>query len=313
MKSKKHQSHLTKYKKLLNDIKKARNIYLFISLGLVFYIVFKYVPMYFIQIAFRDYRVTRPLNEAEWVGFKHFIALFNAPGFYDALANTLIINFYKLLVCFTAPIFLAIFLNEIKIKKFKRVTQTIFYLPHFISWAVIGSILTNLLSVNNGVINGLLETMGFEAIHFLGSKQYFRGIVVLSELWRDAGYSAIIFLAALTAIDPQLYEAADIDGANWIKKMWYITLAGIKDTIVVLLILRMGSMISGNFDQIFTILNPQVYAVGDTLDTFVYRMGLQNGRYGLSAAAGLFNTVVAAILLFTSDRIAKKVGERGLF
>ena len=298
---------------LRKEIRRNRCYYLFVLPGICFYLLFRYVPMYFIQIAFRDYRVTRPLGQSEWAGLKYFEELFSTPGFYSALANTFIINFYKLLICFPVPIILAILLNELRFKSVRKGVQTILYLPHFISWVVVGSILTNLLTVNNGVVNGILENFEIGPIHFLSSPEWFRGILVVSELWKDAGYSAIIFLAALSAIDPQLYEAAQIDGANWLQRTWSITLSGIKDTIIVLLILRIGSMLLGNFDQVFTILSQPVYGVGDTLDTFVYRVGIQNNSYSLSAAAGLFNTVVAAVMLFLADRFAKRFGEQGLF
>jgi len=247
------------------------------------------------------------------VGLKYFIELFTSVGFKDALVNTLTINVYKLLVCFPAPILLALMLNELKFSAFKRVTQTVLYLPHFVSWVIISSILINFTSVYGGLFNQIRALFGLEPYTFLAQKSLFRGILVVSDLWKETGYGAIIYLSALLSIDPQLYEAAQIDGANRFQRMWHITLSGIKETIVVMLILRVGSMMSGGFSQVYSLLNDQVMSVGDTLDTFVYRMGVSNNRFSYASAAGIFNAVVAAILLFATDRFAKRVGERGLF
>ncbi|HML47930.1 MAG TPA: ABC transporter permease subunit [Clostridia bacterium] len=291
----------------------ARRIYLFVLPGLLFFLVFRYYPLYFLQIAFRNYRVTRPLDASPWVGFAYFREVFTSVSFAGALENTLILNLSKLLICFPAPIVLALMLNELKSRSYKRVVQTILYLPHFISWVVISSILTNFLSVQGGLINKLTALFGAGPVMFLGEKAYFKPILVLSDLWKESGYGAIIYLSALTAIDPQLYDAAAIDGAGRLQCIWHIALAGIKETIVVMLILRIGSMLSGSFDQVQSLINPQVLAAGDTLDTFVYRLGISQNRYGFAAAAGLFNSAVAAALLFCSDRFAKRLGERGLF
>lgn len=290
-----------------------RHIYLFVLPGLLFFLVFRYYPLYFLQIAFRNFRVTRPLSASPWVGFQYFEEVFTSVSFQGALVNTLVLNLLKLLICFPAPILLALMLNELRSPLYKRGVQTILYLPHFVSWVVIASILTNLLSVQGGLFNKIGALFSAEPVMFLGEKGMFKIILVLSDLWKESGYGAIIYLAALTAIDPQLYEAADIDGANRFQRMWHITLAGIKETVVVMLILRVGAMLGGSFDQVQSLINPQVQAAGDTLDTFVYRLGISQNRYGFAAAAGLFNSVVAAILLFLSDRFAKRLGERGLF
>ena len=292
---------------------KFRRLYCFVLPGLFFYILFRYVPLYYLQIAFRDFRITRPLEQAAFAGFKYFGQVFSSVGFGDALRNTLFINGMKLLICFPAPILLAVLLNELGSVRYRRTIQTVLYLPHFISWVVIASILVNFTSVYGGLFNGIRALLGMEPIMFLGEKQMFCGILVLSDLWKESGYGAIIYLSALTAIEPQLYEAASIDGAGRLRQFWHVSLAGIKPTIIVMLILRVGAMMNGNFDQVQSLLNDQVLGVGDVLDTFVYRVGISKARYSFASAAGLFNSVVGAALLLASDRLAKRLGERGLF
>lgn len=295
------------------QIWKARKWYAFVLPGVIFYFIFRYIPLYYLQIAFRNFRITRPLQKADWEGLKYFYEVFRSVSFMDALKNTLIINAMKLIVCFPAPILLAVLLNELRSVRYKRSVQTILYLPHFVSWVVISSILFNFTSLQGGLFNSIRELMGMQPLMFLGEKKLFRWILVLSDLWKESGYGAIIYLSALTAIDPQLYEAASIDGANRLQQFWHISLAGIKSTIIVMLILRIGAMMGGNFDQVNSLLNDQVLAVGDTLDTFVYRVGISKSRYSFAAAAGLFNSAVGAVLLISSDRLAKRLGERGLF
>ena len=298
---------------LRREISRARGWYLFVLPLLVYLLVFRYSPLYFLQIAFRDFRVTRPLEKSSWVGLQYFEEVFSTPGFWDAFRNTLIINLYKLLVCFPVPILLALLLMEIKSEPMRRPIQTVLYLPHFISWVVVANILTSLLAYNGGAINSLRGALKLDPIMFLGSKKYFRGLLVISDLWKEAGWGMIIYLAALTGIDPQLYEAADIDGAGRFQKLVHITFKEILPVITVMLILRLGAVFGGSFDQVQTLLNPQVLPVGDTLDTFVYRVGISNGRFSFSSAAGLFNSVLSAGFLFVSDRVAKKLGGRGVF
>lgn len=297
----------------LRQIKKSKHIYLFILPGLVALIIFRYVPMYFLQIAFKDYRVTRALSNCRFVGLKNFQDVFSSVGFFNALQNTLLLNFLKIVICFPAPIILALLLNEIKRNRYKRLVQTMIYLPHFLSWVVISSILFNFLSVQNGLFNQVRAALGFDRVFYLGSTSGFKFILALSDLWREAGYGTIIYLGALASIDPQLYEAAMIDGANRFQCMWHITLVGIRDTIIVMLILRVSRMLGGNFDQVQTLMNAQVMEVADTLDTYVYRLGVSQSRYSFAAAAGLFNSAVAAILLVTSDFVSKRCGQESIF
>ncbi len=292
---------------------KNRVIYTFVLPGILFYLLFRIYPLYFLQIAFRDFRVTRPIQASEWVGLKYFAELFGSLGFKDALGNTIRINLYKLLFCFPAPILLALLLNELRFARLKKVAQTVMYLPHFVSWVIISSILINFTSVYGGLFNQIRGLFGMAPYTFLADKGLFRGILVASDIWKETGYGSIIYLSAITSIDPELYEAASIDGASRLQKMRYITLTGIKETVIVMLILRLGSMLSGSFSQVHSLMNDQVLSVGDTLSTFVYRMGISNSRFSYAAAAGIFNAIIAGILLFASDRFAKRLGERGLF
>lgn len=297
---------------LFRSVKRNRGVYLFVLPGLVFYLVFRYYPLYYLQIAFRDFRITRPLEKCAFAGWTYFREVFTSVSFAGALRNTLIINALKLLFCFPAPILVALLLNELRSLRFKRCVQTILYLPHFVSWVVISSIIMNFTTLYGGLFNNILKALGHEPVLFLGRKDMFRTILVISDLWKESGYGAIIYLAALTSIDPQLYDAAAIDGAGRLQRMWHVSLAGIKDVVVMMLILRVGAMMGGNFDQVQTLLNDQVMSVGDTLATFVYRVGIANNRHSFATAAGLFDSAVGALLLILSDRFAKRIGERGL-
>jgi putative aldouronate transport system permease protein len=287
-------------------------IYLFIIPAVLYYIIFRYKPLYFIQIAFRDFRITRPLENSPWVGFDHFVTLFSSSDFQQALLNTLIISFYKILFGFPAPIILALMLNELRNAIFKRVSQSILYLPHFISWSVLGGIIYSLFSVHDGLVNEVVKWFGNEPIYFMGSKEYFRGILVASEVWKSMGWGTILYLAALTQIDVTLYEAARVDGATRLQQLWHITLPGITTTIVVLFIINIGHLLDVGFEQILVMSNPMVISVVDIIDTYVFRVGLQEGKHSLATAAGLFKTLVAAIMVYSADRLAKAVGQRGI-
>ncbi|ULL19899.1 sugar ABC transporter permease [Paenibacillus sp. H1-7] len=287
-------------------------IFLFIVPALIYYIIFRYKPLYFIQIAFKDFRITRTLENSPWVGFDHFVTLFHSTDFQQALLNTLIISFYKILFGFPAPILLALMLNGLKNAIFKRVSQSILYLPHFISWSVLGGIIYGLLSVHDGLVNEIVKWFGHEPIYFMGSKEYFRGILVASEVWKTMGWGTILYLAALTRIDVSLYEAARVDGASRSQQLWHITLPGISTTIVVLFIIQVGHLLDVGFEQILVMSNPMVINVADIIDTYVFRVGLQEGKHSLATAAGLFKTLVAAILVYSADRLAKVIGQRGI-
>jgi putative aldouronate transport system permease protein len=292
-------------------MKKDRILYLFVLPGILFYFLFSYLPLYGILIAFKDFRITRGIMESPWVGLKYFEQLWATPGFVRVLINTMLISLYKILFSFPAPIIFAILLNEIKNKYFSRFTQSMLYLPYLISWVILGGIVYNFLSTD-GIVNSFRELFGLEEILYLGEKDYFRSILVVTDIWKNAGWFSIIYLAALTRINPEIYEAAMVDGAGWLSRTWHITIPGIKDVMIVLLILSMGSLLHAGFDQVFVLYNSRVYETGDILDTFIYRYGIVQGRYSFAAAAGLFTAVISSILLLVTDYIAKKSGERGL-
>ncbi|MDQ8735675.1 ABC transporter permease subunit [Paenibacillus sp. LHD-38] len=300
----------------LNWRQYKKNKYLFLLLApvLIWYAVFAYGPMYGIQLAFKDYFIRDGIWGSPWVGLKHFEYLFTAsPDFWKIIKNTIIISFYHIIFGFPAPIILALLFNELRFSLFKKIAQTISYLPHFLSWIVIGGIMITLLSPNSGVVNYIIQWLGFDSIYFLGSEKYFRFTLVMSGIWKEIGWGTIIYLAALTSIDSQMYEAAVLDGANRWKQTLYITIPSILPVIAILLILRVGGVLDAGFDQVLTLYSPAVYGVADTLDTYVYRIGLQNFQFSLTTAVGLFKNVVGLMLVLFANVITKKMGQEGLY
>lgn len=294
----------------------AKNKYLLLLLFpvLIWYGIFAYGPMYGVQLAFKDFYIKEGIWGSPWVGLKHFEYLFTAsPQFPQIMKNTIIISFYQIIFGFPAPIILALLFNEIRASFFKKVAQTISYLPHFLSWIVLGGILVTLLSPSSGVVNHILGMFGFEPIYFLGSEKYFRFTLVISSIWKEVGWGTIIYLAALSSIDSQMYEAAVIDGANRWKQTIYITLPALMPVIAILLILRVGNVLDAGFDQIFNLYSPAVYGVADILDTYVYRIGLQEFQFSLTTAVGLFKNVVGLMLVLTANYFIKKMGQEGLY
>lgn len=288
-------------------------LYIMLIPGIIYYLIFHYGPMAGVMIAFKDFDIFSGIFSSEWAGFKHFEKLFDSKNFFQIFRNSLAISFFKLSVCFPIPIALAIMLNEVRHRKFQRTLQTIVYLPYFLSWVVIAGIVTNLLSPSDGIVNVLLKAMDKETVNFLASKQWFRTVLVLSDLWHGMGWNTVIFLAALTNIDPQLYEAARIDGAGKMQQIWHITLPGLKSTIIVLLLMKIGNIMNNGFEQIFLLYNPNVYEVADVFETYVYRIGLVDTRYDFATAVGLFKSCVSFVMLVTANKLAKIFGERGIF
>ncbi|MNI19719.1 putative multiple-sugar transport system permease YteP [compost metagenome] len=269
--------------------------------------------MYGAVIAFKDYSITKGIIGSPWVGFKHFEYLFSLDKFWEVFWNTLVISVYRLLFGFPLPIMVALLLNEITRKLFKRFLQTVIYLPHFISWVILGGLLVNLLSMDGGVVNTLLQAFGVSSIPFLSDAEYFRGTLVGSMIWKEFGWNTIIYMAALAGVNPQLYEAAVIDGANRWKQTWAITIPSIRSTIIILLLLRIGSMMEAGFEQIFVLYHQSVYSVADIIDTYVYRIGLTEGRFSLAATVGLFKSIINFTLLIAANKMARMMGERGIF
>jgi putative aldouronate transport system permease protein len=279
---------------------------------LLFYVVFIYSPMYGIIIAFKDYSVVSGINGSPWVGLDNVREVLGNVFFKRAFINTLLISLGKIVFGFPVPILLALLLNELRSRWFKGLFQNVMFIPYFLSWVVFAGIIENLFN-GSGLVNGIRSGQGLDVIPFLAEGNWFLGIVFITDIIKGAGWETVIYLAALTSIDPHLYEAAQVDGANRWKMTRHITLPGIANTIVVLLILRVGYLMFAGFEQIFSLYSPIVYDVSDILDTFVYRLGIEQGDYSIAAAAGLFQGIIGLALLFTVNKIAKKIGSAGLF
>lgn len=288
-------------------------LYTMILPGLIYFVVFKYIPLTGSVIAFQDYNVFGGVFGSPFVGMKHFINLFTYPEFYSVLTNTLLISLYKLLFGFPAPIVLALLLNEIRKMLFKRTIQTVLYLPHFLSWVIAGGLIINFLSPSSGIVNEIIRFFGGEAIFFLQEPKYFRSIIVASGIWKEVGWNTIIYLAALTAINPDLYEAAQVDGAGKLRQAFSITIPSLMPTIVVLLLLNIGNILDLGFEQIYMFLNPLVYDTGEVFDTYIYRIGLLGGQFSYTTAIGIFKSVVGFILLFGANYLSKKVSDNSIF
>ncbi|MDY3286887.1 MAG: ABC transporter permease subunit [Eubacteriales bacterium] len=276
------------------------------AIGLL--LVFHYFPIYGIVMAFEDYSPFRGFLGSKWVGLQHFRRFLTDENYWRVMRNTIVINLYQLIFGFPFPILFALMLNELWSNRSKRVMQTFSYLPHFISWVVVASIVTELLSPTTGLVNMVLtRVFGMEPIYFLIKQRYFRTILVVSGIWKTFGMSSVYYIAALSGIDTELYEAAAIDGAGKLRQTWHITLPGLRNIIIVLLVLRMGNMITIGFEQVFLLYNPLVYDVGDVISTYTYRLGLVDTQYSLTTAIGLTQSVVNFAMVYGANRLAKRV------
>lgn len=303
------------FKRLRKDAKKYWMAYLLALPVIIYYILFHYKPLYGVLIAFKDYRPTLGVWKSPWAdnfGFRHFIDFFGSYYFKRLLRNTLVISLSGLALSFPAPIVLALLLNEIKNEKFKRITQTVSYLPHFISLVVICSLIRNFVS-SNGIITQFLGLFGFPQESLLSHPEYFTAIYVISNIWSGTGWGAIIYLAALSGIDQELYEAARIDGANRWKQTLHVTLPGISHTIIIMLLLRIGNTMNVGHEKIMLLYNEGIYETADVISTYVYRAGLQNYQWSYSSAVGLFNNVVNFLLIILFNRISKKISDVSLW
>ncbi|MBQ8526677.1 MAG: sugar ABC transporter permease [Clostridia bacterium] len=307
---------VTQKKSLMHTLGKEwqRNKYLYIlSIPIiVYFIMFKYVPMFGLTIAFKDYNIVKGLFASEWVGLKYFKEFFTGIYFSRTLLNTLIISAMNIVIGFPVPIIFALMLNEITNNKFKKVVQTASYLPHFISMVVICGMITDFFSTD-GLISVLISKFGGENMTYIGEKDYFRAILVGTDVWQGFGWGSIIYLSALSGIDEQLYEAAAIDGAGKWKQLLHVTLPGIANTIIIMLILRLGQVLAVGYEKIILLYSPQTYEVADVISSYTYRMGILNGKYSYSAAVGLFQSVVNLLFLVTTNKISKKYTETSLF
>lgn len=299
---------------LLRRMWRYRIVYLILLPGLLYFATFRYGPLYLAQIAFKDFQPLLGVEGSPWIGFQNFLAFFKSYYFTQLITNTLVISVAKLVFGIPPAIILAIALSEARFfPRLARLTQTISYLPHFLSWVVIFGILLGLLSPGNGLINQTIGNVGGQPIGFLTSPDWFRIIVVGSDIWKESGWGAIIYLAALLSIDPSQYEAASIDGASRLQRIWYVSLPNIKDVIVLVTLLRLGSILDAGFSQIFILYSLPVYSVGDIIDTWVYREGILNAQFGLATAVGLFKGIIGLGLVFSANRIAKRFAGSGLY
>lgn len=298
---------------LWKNIRRNQYVYLFIAISLSFYIVFCYVPMYGIVLAFKNYNAAKGILASPFIGFKHYVNLFREPAFWRAFSNTVVISFSRIAFEFPAPVILALLLNEVRMKKYRKVLQTVYTFPNFLSWVIVSSVALNVLG-SEGLFNNLLSLAGVEKQQFLANKALFRPILYITDVWKGSGWTSIIYLAAITSISMDLYEAAIIDGANRFQKMIHVTLPCIRSVIIIMLLLAVGSTMNAGFDQIFNMYNPAVEKVADILDTYIYRITFQtSGDFGFSTAVGLFKSVINFGLLLGFDKLAKRFGESGLF
>ncbi len=289
------------------------DMYMLLLPGLVFLLLFKYTPMYGIVIAFQEFNIFGGISGSEWVGTAQFERLLHSDEFLQVLINTLLISLYKITLLFPIPIVIALMLNEVRRMFFKRTIQTIIYLPHFLSWVIISGLFLNILSPSGGIVNEVIRSFGGEPISFFTDNGLFRSLVVFTAGWKEIGWNAIVFIAAIAGIEQEQYEAAAIDGAGRIRQMWSISLPGMLPTIVLMFILRIGSLLEAGTEQILTMYNPLVYETGDVIGTYVYRMGLGQQDYSFSTAVGLFNSAVGFLLIVIGNMLSRKFLNRSIW
>jgi len=294
-------------------LRRTWSLYLMLVLPVAFFFIFRYVPMTNIVMVFKDYNIFKGVWASEWAGLTWFKKAFASKDFWNALRNTLVLNFLDLIVGFPAPIALAILLNEVVYRRLKRVTQTIIYIPHFLSWIIISGIAFQILAPKSGIINIFLARYGLGPIEFLGKEGLWIGTYVFLGVWKEVGWNAIIYLAAITTINVELYEAAEMDGAGRFRKIWHITLPGIRPTIIILLVMTLGRILGIEFDRPFALQNASVMKVVDVLSTYVYRVGIRGLQFSLTAAVGLFQSVVSLIFLTAANWLAKRFSGRSIW
>jgi ABC-type polysaccharide transport system, permease component len=298
---------------LLVDIKRDRNLYIMLIPGFLFFILFKYLPMAGLVISFKDYMPFLGIMKSPWVGLKHFQRFLSDPDFAKLFINTIVLAVYNIVFFFPLPIIISLMLNEVTNQRYKKLIQTTVYIPHFISWIVVVGITQTLLSNDTGVVNEITRMLGGDTVNFLTSKGWFRPLITMQVIWKETGWGTIIFLAALAGVNVELYEAAFMDGANRWQQLWNVTFPAIKSTIIVMLILRMGSFLDSGFEQIWLMQNSLNRDVSEVFDTYVYTNGLINGQFSYSTAVGFFKSIISLILVLATNFLAKKVGEEGVY
>lgn len=303
-------------KPLIYYLKRDRFIYLLLLPGLIYYLVFKYIPMLGIVIAFEDYKPFFGLEgifTSKWVGFKHFMKFFRSAYCLRLIKNTLLLSLYTLIWGFPLSIVLALFINELRGRHFKKTVQTISYLPHFLSAVIVCGIIRTMTSTDGGLINAIIVRLGGDPVYFLGETQWFRTIYTVSDVWQTIGWNSIVFIAAMAGIDKALYEAAKVDGAGVLKRMWYITLPGIMPVVTIMLIMRVGNILNVGYEKVLLLYSPQIYSVSDIISTYVYREGLVNQNYSFATAVNMFTSVVSLVMVLGTNFITKKMGQEGVW
>lgn len=301
------------FRTLGEDLRRDWQLYLLLAPMMIWFLVFLYKPMHGLQIAFKDFSIFRGIEASPWVGFEHFGELFANEMFIRAFWNTVSISFLGLIFAFPVPILLALMFNEVQNALAKRWAQTIVYLPHFISVVIVAGIVINFLSPSTGIVNNVLGWFGIAPIYFLTQPEWFRPVFIGSSIWKEAGFESIVYLAAIAGVSPTLYESARVDGASRWQMVWRITLPCILPTIIIMLIIRIGNLVEVGFEYIILLYRPSTYQTADVVSTFIYRTGLQGTQYDLATAAGLFNAVIAFVLVYTANRISRRVSSTSLW
>lgn len=305
----------TKQQLNYNYLKRYWTLYLLLILPISYFIIFRYIPMTYIQVAFKDYSIVKDVWSmplADNNGFEYFIKAFSNRDFLNALRNTLMLNLLDLIIGFPAPIILALLLNELRFKRFKRITQTVAYMPHFLSWIIISGLVLQIFAPSTGLVNIVLNRLGFGSVPFINEPMHWIWTYIFLGIWQSVGWNAIIYLAAITGINPEMYEAASIDGAGRMRKIWHVTLPALRPTIIVLLILNLGRILGSDFDRPYALSNPLVKSVSEVIATFVYTNGIRGLQFSLTVAVGLFQSIVCVVFLFLANTLSKKIGERGI-
>lgn len=287
--------------------------YLLLLPGAIYFLVFCYAPMYGLIIAFKDFNIVKGVAASPWAGWKYFEQLFTDPMFIRAFRNTLIISFFKIIITFPFPIVMALMLNEMPGIKLKKAIQTAIYIPYFISWAVIGGIVYALASPATGLLPVISNLLGVESVNIMMKSEWFRPLLILSAMWKTAGWNTIVFLASLTAINTELYEAAALDGANRMQRVWHVSLPGIRSIVAIMFLLRIGQTMNAGFAQVMSMLNPIVQEVGEIIETYIFKVGIMDQRYSFTTAVGLVNSIIVLVLVLATNIIARKSGEEGLW
>lgn len=298
---------------MASSIWRNRAVYLLLLPGILWYLVFSYVPMAGLSLAFKSYNAKLGIWASPWVGLRNYEYVFRDSAFWSSIIKTLQINLGRLLFCFPTPILISLMLNELRMKRYAKIMQSIFTFPHFLSWIIVSSVLTNVLSFD-GLVNGAITSLGGETVNFLGSEQLFQPMLYITDIWKTSGYSAIIYLAAISGIDIDQYEAAEIDGSTRLQRIWHITLPNIMPTIIIMFILTTGNLMSAGFDQVFNISNSATRNVSEILDMYIYRITFQSATdFSFSTAVSLFRSLINMILLVIADRGSRLMGGNGLF